>query len=365
MGFRDIRRSLVLGKLVLASLCRLADSSSRVIGPDMQSSALDATGEEHRKGLRRRKAPIVRSRERPQRIAPHPAIDRVVEQLVLPQIVNTHRQLGIRGPCVVGSCTATSPQCSSLPSASPPFDSTQDHNRREASWSASGQGANLAERYLEILLRNRPEESVHYVEGLRGEGLGLGEVYLGLLAPVARMLGERWLNDTLNFSEVTLASWQLEQVLRHFAGEFEAQTTAQPTARATARTVARARRNTLLVALLPGEQHTFGARMLVSFFRRSGWDASLLQATRHSDITGALASRSVDVLALSLSQREALADLAPLVRHAREASLKPELRVLVGGRAVIEAPERASTTGASVCTGEADEAVELASRRDN
>jgi methanogenic corrinoid protein MtbC1 len=119
------------------------------------------------------------------------------------------------------------------------------------------------------------------------------------------------------------------------------------------------------VAILPGEQHTFGARMLVSFFRRSGWDASLLQAVRHSDIAGALASRRIDVLALSLSQREALADLAPLVRRAREASLRPELRVLVGGRAVIEAPELASRSGASVCTGEADQAVELASRRDN
>jgi methanogenic corrinoid protein MtbC1 len=230
---------------------------------------------------------------------------------------------------------------------------------------ASSQGSNLAKCYLEILLRNKPGDSVRYVEGLCDEGLSLCELYLGLLAPAARMLGERWLSEELSFSAVTLASWQLEQVLRHFAEEFEARSAPQMTAHMNASTTVRPNRGTLLVAILPGEQHTFGARMLVSFFRRSGWDASLLQAVRHSDIAGALASRRIDVLALSLSQREALADLAPLVKRAREASLRPELRVLVGGRAVIEAPELASSSGASVCTGEADQAVELASRRDN
>jgi methanogenic corrinoid protein MtbC1 len=253
------------------------------------------------------------------------------------------------------------------------FDSTPQHNWRAAPLTASSQGSNLANCYLEILLRNKPEDSVRYVEGLCGEGLSLCELYLGLLAPAARMLGERWLSEEVSFSAVTLASWRLEQVLRHFAEEFEERSTPQMTpqmtapmnASTTARTTVRPSRGTLLVAILPGEQHTFGARMLVSFFRRSGWDASLLQAVRHSDIAGALASRRIDVLALSLSQREALADLAPLVRRAREASLRPELRVLVGGRAVIEAPELASRSGASVCTGEADQAVELASRRDN
>lgn len=263
------------------------------------------------------------NKESSQRIAPHPAIGRLVEQCVLPQMVDSHRQLGLRSPYA-------------RPAFCPPVLSPE-----------------AVERYLATLLKNHTEDSLREAEDLLCEGLSFRELCLGLLAPAARLLGERWVDDTLSFSEVTLASWQLESVLRQLGSRFE------PTQ------ARRTMRGTLLVALLPGAQHTFGARMLLSFFRQSGWDAQLLQARDPGHMLQVLRSRQLDVLALSLSQREDLVELAPLVEAARAASLKPGLQILLGGRAVSENPGLAQASGATVCTGEADQAVALAAHPAN
>ena len=300
------------------------------------------------------------SKTQPHQHAQRLAIGRVVEQLVLPQMAQSRRQ-GELHRRYAGARTDASTDARADAST----DASRCADAREAVMPHHGphhgpdhrlhhrlqMDADSVARYVDVLLHNRTAHAVKYAQDLCSGGISLRDVYLGLLAPAARLLGERWVRDDMNFSEVTLATWQLEQVVQYLSEAFESQHDTTM------------RRGALLVAMLPGEQHTFGARMLVSFFRRSGWDARLLPLNRPADLLRALRAQPIDVLALSLSQREGLHDLAPLVKGVRGASRKPGLRVLLGGRAVHENPRLAQASGACVCTGEADEAVVLAEQR--
>ena len=66
-----------------------------------------------------------------------------------------------------------------------------------------------------------PEEgaALAFVAGLRSRGVPMESVYLDLLAPAARHLGELWETDATDFSTVTLGLWRLHGVFaRHRPG---------------------------------------------------------------------------------------------------------------------------------------------------
>ncbi|WP_431267650.1 hypothetical protein [Dankookia sp. P2] len=54
------------------------------------------------------------------------------------------------------------------------------------------------------------------VEGLRGRGVTLPRIYLDLLAPAARWLGEAWEDDRADFSTVTLGLMRLQHMVRDY-----------------------------------------------------------------------------------------------------------------------------------------------------
>lgn len=99
---------------------------------------------------------------------------------------------------------------------------------------------------------------------LRSRGIPVQSIFLDLLAPVARHLGELWEKDLCDFTEVTIGLGRLQQVLRDNSADFsqpEAVNDAPPGRR-------------ILLAPCPGEQHTFGLSLVAEFFHRAGWDVS-------------------------------------------------------------------------------------------
>lgn len=97
------------------------------------------------------------------------------------------------------------------------------------------------------------------VESTRHAGVSLERIYLDLLGPVARRLGQLWEEDRCDFTQVTVGVWQLRQILRDLTPDFVGSAAA-----------ATPPRRALLMAV-PGEQHTFGVVMVADFFRRAGW----------------------------------------------------------------------------------------------
>jgi MerR family transcriptional regulator, light-induced transcriptional regulator len=85
------------------------------------------------------------------------------------------------------------------------------------------------------------------------------QLQLGLLAPTARRLNALWENDDVSFLDVTLATGNLQRMMRFVA--IDLMPVAHP----------RLRRKAILIAPAPGEGHGFGAAMAAEFFRRDGW----------------------------------------------------------------------------------------------
>jgi methanogenic corrinoid protein MtbC1 len=116
----------------------------------------------------------------------------------------------------------------------------------------------------------------------------------------------------------------------------------------------------ILMATMPGQQHTFGLSMLSEFFRREGWTVLSIPSPKASEVQDALSAYWFDVLALSVSSDDELPALTKAIRIARKTSSNPRLSVMVGGPAFLNHPDLTSTVGADGYSADAEAALHLA-----
>jgi methanogenic corrinoid protein MtbC1 len=175
-------------------------------------------------------------------------------------------------------------------------------------------------------------------------GVTMEAVYLDLLAPVARRLGERWLDDTISFVDVTIALGKLQLVVHALSlhGPVGAD---EPSGGRSA-----------YFTNAPGEQHTFGVSIVAEFFRRAGWMAAVSCDSDPAVVLEAVRRRHFDVVGITIACVEHLAQLKPFVMSIRRVSINPDTVVLVGGRLLSERPGLAKEVGADCSAGDAREA---------
>ncbi len=181
-------------------------------------------------------------------------------------------------------------------------------------------------------------------------GATLEVLYLRLLAPVARRLGEMWEQDSCSFADVTVAVGRLQQVVLEFAGQAPL-SLSPPTPR-----------RRVLFAPVPGEQHTFGLLMVGDFFRRAGWDVWSQPASTRGDLVALVRREWFAVVALSASSETSLGALAASIRVIRRASANHRVGVLVGGLVFTTRPDLATRVGADATAADAQEATAQAER---
>lgn len=203
-------------------------------------------------------------------------------------------------------------------------------------------------RLLGHILRDSDEAVFDCVDALIARRVPLERIFLGLLGPVARRLGEMWEADTCSFTEVTLGLMRLQQVLRRYAPRFNG---GQDGADGTRR---------LLLNPLPGEQHNFGIFMVAEFFRRAGWVVDESPCDSSRDITTTVAEEWYAVVGLSLSAESRLNELANLILELRERSANPDLGIMVGGWLFSARPELVEFVGADIGGRDAARAVDEA-----
>lgn len=199
-----------------------------------------------------------------------------------------------------------------------------------------------------IAVYGTAHELLEQVESVMRRGIAAETVFVELLAPVARWLGVEWEEDRLDFVQVSMALWRLQEVLRQVAagaGRIDG-----PSPRSA------------LFAPMPGDQHSFGAAMVQECFALAGWDAELLVGPSAAQINAAVAEQRYDLLGLTLTCDCPSGRLASLVRAIRSVSKNPQLCILIGGRAAIERPELATLAGADGTATDAGTAVRTAER---
>jgi methanogenic corrinoid protein MtbC1 len=188
------------------------------------------------------------------------------------------------------------------------------------------------------------------VDALRAGGLALEDIYLKLLAPAARHLGEQWTADTLDFAGVTTALWRLQQVMYDLSPAFQGECAADDSAL-----------RALLVPV-PGSQHTFGLLMVGEFFQRAGWDVATEPSITMAVLLDTARSSWFDVVGLSCGSVCHLPAATQAVAALRSASMNPRVGIMVGGPLFVGHPELVEQVGADGTADDAAQAVACARR---
>jgi methanogenic corrinoid protein MtbC1 len=184
-------------------------------------------------------------------------------------------------------------------------------------------------------LRN-PDDIVpaHFVESRLQDGCTIEAVFLDLLAPAARRLGEMWEADEVDFVEVTMAMGRMQRLLRSlspaFLGDAEGR---EPV-------------GSVLLSCLSGEQHTFGLIMVGEFLIRDGWQVLVGAPWSDADLASMVANQWYDVIGLSVGTDSRLPKLRHDIRRVRAASRNPNVQVMVGGQPIAKNPNLARELGA-------------------
>ncbi len=176
--------------------------------------------------------------------------------------------------------------------------------------------------FAAIVLKGDMKAALRSIDGLRTRGVSLESIYMGLLAPAARHLGDLWLQDRCDFMAVTLGLSRMQQLL-----------SALSTAAASERPVKEYRGRALLVTL-PKEQHTFGLYMVAEFFRRDGWDVWGGVPESTDSVLEFVMGDRFDVIGLSVSHENSISEVRDMIHSVKRSSRNRNIGVLLGGNAV-------------------------------
>lgn len=195
-----------------------------------------------------------------------------------------------------------------------------------------------------------PEDRVirELVDELLASGRSVQSIYLDLLAPAARALGELWVEDTCDFVEVTLAVGRLQLVLRDLSQMFVRDRPEEDVA------------GRVLLACVPGEQHSLGLFMVAEFFVRDGWEVHVGPPLSDEELLADVSAEWYDIVGFSVSCDSRLDHLKREIRKVRHASKNREVIILAGGRAFNEQPGLLARIGADASAVNAELAPERA-----
>ena len=201
---------------------------------------------------------------------------------------------------------------------------------------------------VRLLLTHEADVASGFVGTVRHRGASLEMVCLELLAPAARELGLMWEADECDFMQVTVGLCRLHQVLREISVEFRPQETQSKADRC------------VLLAPVPGEQHTFGIMLVAQFMRRAGWDVWNEFPETLADILAVVRQKWFAVMGLSVGCDSRVDDVAAIIRIVRCASRNRAMGVLVGGPLLVAHPELVLQVGADATAVDGRQAVTAA-----
>lgn len=191
------------------------------------------------------------------------------------------------------------------------------------------------------LIAETPENAHEMMLTLLADGHALDLLFARYLAPAAERLGEMWDDDHISFVQVTLGVGRIYDLVRLLRNQL-------PTPRIT-------RKEPVLFASVPGDQHGLGIEMAAELFRQHGWDVELMVGASHDEIMTRIAQVACLVLGLSSGGRSTAEALARLIHAVRVAY--PSLYIIVSGRIVEEEPDFLDLIGPDSAVTTVDEAL--------
>jgi MerR family transcriptional regulator, light-induced transcriptional regulator len=202
----------------------------------------------------------------------------------------------------------------------------------------------------DVVVRDDLGDATALIEDHLAKGASLDSIFLDLLAPAARRLGDYWAEDICNFADVTIGLTKLQQLLRIYGSDFEREASPWDGGRRA------------LLAPAHNNKHTFGLLVLEAFFRRAGWDVSSGAGMSMAELAALVRRERFDVVCLSMSCDALLDELGSDISSLRRASRNKAVGIMVGGPAFVGHPDRVTLVGADATATDARQAVHHAER---
>jgi len=204
------------------------------------------------------------------------------------------------------------------------------------------------EDLTKLVLQEDARISVDYVKKMHGSGTALEDIYLLLLTPVARKLGEMWEEDESSFTEVTIALWRIKQLMYDLSPIFQQYAEQGKTG------------SSIMLVPLPGSQHNLGLFMVSEFFAKAGWRIWGELSATEEEIVSMATNEWFDIVGLSASVREQFPQLKELIQRIKAKSKNPNVGVIIGSPVFNQFPELVDDIGADMVGMDAADALEKA-----
>ena len=200
------------------------------------------------------------------------------------------------------------------------------------------------------VVRTHDDDAVdRFVSELIRDGLTPEGILSSLIPPTAHRLGDWWEDDSCDFVEVTLVLGRLQRLVRSTLQNI-------PTRAANGASD----RSQIILAALPGQQHTLGLLITSHFFRLDGWGVEMGPPFLPYAASDRVAETHFDVVAFSVATSSGLDNLAREIERVRVKSRNPSVAVMVGGGALTRVPDLVERVGADGSAQSAESAPAVA-----
>lgn len=200
----------------------------------------------------------------------------------------------------------------------------------------------------DIVLGSDLEAAAAYVLVLRDRGLSMETLFLELLEPTARLLGEMWDRDECDFIDVTLGVARLQKLLAVFNDTYTLSSLDE--------------RRQVLMAMTPGNQHSFGVRIVERFLLAAGWQVRTELEGTSEEIADVAKNTWFAVVGLTAGSERQLASMSTTIAQIRRESRNQRVGIMVGGPMFTANPALAHDVGADATAPNAPSAVIVAQK---
>jgi methanogenic corrinoid protein MtbC1 len=201
--------------------------------------------------------------------------------------------------------------------------------------------------FARMCVNESSQTATQRIEQWVQHGYSIDDLYLKLVAPVARHLGWMWEQDEADFSQVSLGLIRLQQITHQLGYSYQG-------APLCAGGVRR-----LMMGSAPGSQHLLGLSIVAEFFRKDGWEVVVEIADSQAAVLEAVGKEWFDLVGLSVGLSEQLPLLPDLIAQIKSASRNKNVPVILGGAAFMGSGIQMPEWGAEGVSMDAADAVML------
>ncbi len=222
--------------------------------------------------------------------------------------------------------------------------STANAELEESELDPSRSNDRIALRYLQSVLEGKVAPAIDTLLAAIKDGMSAQEIYLDVLLPAQREIGRLW-----HLGDVTVA----EEHLVTFATQRAMAVVVQ--------SVPHIAHNgkTMVAAAVAGNVHDIGLRAVSDVFQMAGWKTIFLGCDLPmQDLPGTVAFFEADLLVLTATLSTQLPRTRQTIRTVRERCTK-DVKILVGGGALDEAPNIWRKLGADAYSSTIDESLRI------